>query len=75
MEALLVLTPLALGRAARLAEAAESGAVRAPAAGRTNVELVQEIAQRAEAWGVRHGLGKGPEVGILKHEYAKCSIS
>ncbi len=44
--------------------AAESTAVR------TNADLVQEIATRADAWGVREGLGDGPVAGTLKHGYA-----
>jgi RHS repeat-associated protein len=42
--------------------------------GRTNAELVQEVATRAEAWGARQGLpaaGSGPVQGTLKHGYAK----
>ncbi len=39
-------------------------------AGRTNAQLVQEIGTRAEAWGVREGLGKGPVAGTYKHGYA-----
>jgi RHS repeat-associated protein len=41
---------------------------------RSNPELVQEIAIRAEAWGARQGLpaaGGGPVQGTLKHDYAK----
>jgi hypothetical protein len=38
---------------------------------RTNGELVQSIATRAEAWGVREGLGNGPVAGTLKHGYAE----
>lgn len=38
--------------------------------GRTNAELVQEIANRAEAWGVQRGLVHGPRAGTLKHGYA-----
>jgi hypothetical protein len=52
MEALLVLTPLALGRAARLAEAAESGAVRAPAAGATRAAA--EVAGTVQGRGQLH---------------------
>lgn len=37
---------------------------------RTNAQLIQEIAERAEAWGVRKGLGTGPVLGTLKHAYA-----
>ncbi len=43
-------------------------------ASRTNGELVQEIARRAEVWGTRKGLpsaGGGPIQGTLKHNYAK----
>ena len=40
------------------------------AAARTNAQLVQEIATRSEAWGVRQGLGNGPVAGTLKHGYA-----
>jgi hypothetical protein len=32
---------------------------------------VQEIAERADAWGVRQGLGNGPVAGTLKHGYAE----
>ena len=32
--------------------------------------MVQEIATRADAWGVREGLGDGPVAGTLKHGYA-----
>ncbi|GAA5130436.1 RHS repeat-associated core domain-containing protein [Luteolibacter yonseiensis] len=45
----------------------------ASTAGRTNAELVQDIATRAEAWGQRQGLhaaGGGPVQGTLKHNYA-----
>jgi hypothetical protein len=38
---------------------------------RTNSQLVQEIGRRAEAWGVREGLGKGPVSGTYKHGYAR----
>lgn len=31
---------------------------------------MQEVATRAEAWGVRQGLGNGPVAGTLKHGYA-----
>jgi hypothetical protein len=37
---------------------------------RSNAELVQEIAIRAEAWGTAQGLGKGSVAGIKKHGYA-----
>jgi hypothetical protein len=40
------------------------------ATARTNAELVQEIAKRAEAWGDREGLGLGSKAGTLKHGYA-----
>ena len=40
------------------------------AVGRTNAQLVQEIANRAEAWGGRQGLGLGSRAGTLKHGYA-----
>jgi RHS repeat-associated protein len=48
--------------------------VAANAAGRTNGQLVQEIATRAEAWGARQGIpaaGSGPVQGTLKHGYAQ----
>jgi RHS repeat-associated protein len=53
--------------------------VRMPAsgsglAGRSNAQLVQEIATRAEIWGVRQGVpvaGSGPVQGTLKHSYAQ----
>ncbi len=39
---------------------------------RTNAELVDEIAVRAEAWGTRQGLsGTAREIGTAKHVYAK----
>jgi hypothetical protein len=41
------------------------------AAAQTNGQLVQEIAERADAWGVRQGLGNGPVAGTLKHGYAE----
>jgi hypothetical protein len=47
--------------------------VAAGAAGRTNAQLVKEVAIRAEAWGVRNGLaaaGSGPIQGTIKHDYA-----
>jgi RHS repeat-associated protein len=37
---------------------------------RTNSQLVQDIARRAEAWGTHQGLGNGPVAGTLKHGYA-----
>ncbi|AQT68252.1 Cell wall-associated polypeptide CWBP200 [Anaerohalosphaera lusitana] len=37
---------------------------------RTNTELIQEIGTRAERWGFRKGLGKGPVAGTRKHKYA-----
>jgi RHS repeat-associated protein len=42
----------------------------AKTAGRTNAQLVQEVATRADAWGARQGLGFGPRSGTLKHGYA-----
>ena len=38
--------------------------------GRTNAQLVQDVATRADAWGTRQGLGLGPRAGTLKHSYA-----
>jgi RHS repeat-associated protein len=38
---------------------------------RSNGQLVQDIAQRADAWGDRQGLGIGPVAGIYKHGYAE----
>lgn len=52
-------------RASRVSESAPAGET-APLT-RTSAELVQEIAQRAEAWGGAHGLSKGLEAGRLKH--------
>jgi len=43
-------------------------------AGRTNAQLVQDVATRAEAWGTRQGIpaaGSGPVQGTLKHGYAE----
>jgi RHS repeat-associated protein len=37
---------------------------------RTNAELIQAIATRADAWGARQGLGRGSTAGTLKHSYA-----
>ena len=38
---------------------------------RTNAQLVQDVATRAEAWGTRNGLSTtGREEGALKHGYA-----
>lgn len=42
----------------------------AAARAKSNAELVQAIADRADAWGARNGLGVGPVVGIHKHGYA-----
>jgi hypothetical protein len=39
-------------------------------AGRTNAQLVQNVATRADNWGTRQGLGLGPRAGTLKHGYA-----
>jgi RHS repeat-associated protein len=39
--------------------------------GMTNAELVQELANRADAWGDREGLGIGGRAGTLKHSYAE----
>ena len=50
---------------------------RLAAAGRTNAQLVEEIATRAEAWGLRNGLpaaGGGPVQGTLKHSYAAALL-
>lgn len=44
-----------------------------PALTRTNAEVVQEVAKRAESWGARQGLpasGEGAVQGTLKHAYA-----
>jgi RHS repeat-associated protein len=38
---------------------------------RSNGQLVQDIADRADAWGIRNGLGNGPVAGTLKHGYAE----
>ena len=38
--------------------------------GRTNGQIVQDIATRADAWGSREGLGLGSRAGRLKHGYA-----
>jgi hypothetical protein len=41
---------------------------------RTNAQLVQAIATRAEAWGARQGIpnaGSGPVQGTLKHGYSQ----
>lgn len=38
---------------------------------RTNAQLVEEIGARADAWGVRQGLGNGPVASTLKHGYAE----
>ncbi|MES2735661.1 MAG: RHS repeat-associated core domain-containing protein [Verrucomicrobiota bacterium] len=54
--------------------AAEAEAAAANTAGRTNAQLVQDIATRAEAWGTRQGIpaaGSGPVQGTLKHGYAE----
>lgn len=43
----------------------------------TNAQLVEEIATRAEARGLRNGLpaaGGGPVQGTLKHSYAKALL-
>ena len=41
-------------------------------AARTNAQLVEEIATRAKAWGVREGLTGTPrEIGTAEHVYAK----
>jgi hypothetical protein len=45
-------------------------AVAANTAGRTNAQLVQNVATRADNWGTRQGLGLGPRAGTLKHGYA-----
>jgi filamentous hemagglutinin len=61
MEALLVLTPLALGRAARLAEAAESGALKASGANPATVRVyrVEGVAN------ARIVIGEGGTVAIV----------
>ncbi|MFN7813812.1 MAG: hypothetical protein ACK5SI_14250, partial [Planctomycetia bacterium] len=67
---------MVMGGAVRSAAAANVGSGRAWAGvaptvvQRTNGELVQDIATRAEAWGTRHGLGNGSAAGTLKHGYA-----
>jgi hypothetical protein len=38
---------------------------------RTNAQLIQDIATRAEAWGTSKGLGNGSVAGTLKHGYAQ----
>ena len=42
---------------------------------RTNGQLVQDIAIRAEAWGTRQGLGNGLLAGNLKHGYANSLLT
>ncbi len=51
------------------------GELAALNAGRTNAQLVQQIGSRADAWGVRNGLGVGSRAGTLKHSYADKLLS
>jgi hypothetical protein len=71
----LLLTGGGLGIAGRIAvkALAKGGAKKllAGGGGRTNAELVQQIATRAQNWGTRRGLGEGGTAGSLKHGYAK----
>jgi hypothetical protein len=71
----LLLTGGGLGLAGRIAvkALAKGGAKKllAGGGGRTNAELVQQIATRAQNWGTRKGLGEGGTAGCLKHGYAK----
>ena len=45
------------------------------AVARTNAQLVQDVATRADAWGARKGLGSGPVAGTLKHDYADLLLT
>lgn len=47
-----------------------AGRLKGLGTGRTNAQLVQSVANRAEAWGTRQGLGLGSRAGTLKHSYA-----
>ncbi|ROH85916.1 hypothetical protein ED236_09310 [Pseudomethylobacillus aquaticus] len=38
-------------------------------------QLVQDIAERADVWGARQGLGNGPVAGTLKHGYADALLT
>ncbi|MCP5335128.1 MAG: RHS repeat-associated core domain-containing protein [Oceanospirillaceae bacterium] len=59
-----------LSSVSRAAIAARAEAGVAIGAARTNAQLVQEVATRADRWGNRQGLFLGPRAGTLKHGYA-----
>ncbi|WP_294293354.1 hypothetical protein, partial [uncultured Sphingomonas sp.] len=63
--------PIKSGILGRGSVAAESAGSRFGGAYATNGELVQSVGTRADAWGIRQGLGNGRVAGTLKHGYAE----